>query len=110
MKLLTKEIEDAFRKQGDTSDLGEEEIRVIAKFFCPWAAARWFAVEYDPKDKVFFGYVNLGSDADAELGDFSLGELENLQGPHGFRIERDMHFPIGKYSLKEVMDMKGHLT
>jgi hypothetical protein len=108
MKLLTKEIERDFEAQGLTDDMGPEDIKIIAKFFCPWGAASWFAVEYDPDDRIFFGYANLGDDDNAELGEFSLDELEDLKGPGGLTIERDLYF--GEHTLKEVMDTKGHLT
>ena len=45
MKLITKEIEAAFAKQGDCSDKPATEIKVIAKFFNPAGAGTWFATE-----------------------------------------------------------------
>jgi len=58
------------------------------KFFCPWSSWTWYAVEFDGKD-LFFGKVK---GFETELGYFSLSELENLRGPGGLRIERDIHF------------------
>jgi len=58
------------------------------KCFCPWSSWTWYVTEFDGKD-VFFGKV-IGFET--ELGYFSLSELENLRGPAGLRIERDIHF------------------
>ena len=97
MKLLTKEIEKKLPPLYSQENKGENAI-VQAKFFCPWNHWTWYATEYDPTDKLFFGYV----DGDfGELGYFALEELESIHGPFGLKIERDLHFrPI---SLKEVM-------
>ena len=59
------------------------------KFFTPWTNWTWFAIEFDPTDRVFFGLV-FGQET--EFGYFSLDELESIQGPFGLRIERDIHF------------------
>jgi hypothetical protein len=107
MELMTKELEAAFAAQGYTDEMEEKDIKIIAKYFCPWGAASWFAAEYYPESGMFFGYVNLGDDQNAELGDFSLRELEQIVGPGGLKIERDLYF--GDHNLKEVMDTKGHL-
>jgi hypothetical protein len=107
MELMTKELEAAFAAQGYTDEMEPEDIKVIAKYFCPWGAASWFAVEYYPDGRIFFGYVNLWDDQNAELGDFPLDELEKITGPGGLKIERDLYF--GEHTLKEVMDTKGHL-
>jgi len=109
MKLLTKELLKAFAEQGNTSNKNASEIKVIAKFFNPAGAGTWFATEYDEDYKEFFGYANLGDDDCAELGCFSSVELASYKGPLGLGIERDLHFPIGKYTLKEIVDRKGHL-
>jgi hypothetical protein len=109
MKLLTKEILDAFAKQGDTSSKQSKDIPCILKLFNPCGAATWFLYEYDPKDRVFFGYANLGDDDCAELGSVSLDELESLTLPMGLKIERDIMFQIGKYNMQEIIDKKGHV-
>jgi hypothetical protein len=90
MKLLTKELIDRFAKVGS-----QEEVKdpiVIAKFFNPMGRGYWFATEYNPEDKIFFGYVSLFGDYNDEWGSFSLEELESLQLPMGMKIERDMYF------------------
>jgi hypothetical protein len=102
MKLLTKELEDKFKKIGNTGDKKIEEITVIAKFFNPVGAGRWYLYEYDPEYKEFYAFVNLGDPQMAELGPVSLTELENLTLPLGMKIERDKHFK--PMPLQEVMD------
>lgn len=108
MKLITKELIAKFKKQGDTSTRKAEDITVIAKFFCPWGSATWFATDYFPTDNTCFGYANLGGDLEpfAELGYFSIDELEELTGPMGLKIERDLYWR--ERTLQEVMDCKGH--
>ena len=105
MKLLTEELIKEFQKQGDTSNKKPEEVKIIAKYFNPTGAGSWFATEYDPVDRVFFGYANLGDPEMAELGTFSLDELQSYKGKFGLGIERDLHFH-GK-TLKDVLDKRG---
>lgn len=65
---------------------GEEAIAVL-KFFTPWTSWTWYASEYDPEERIFFGVV-VGQER--ELGYFSRNELEAIRGPGGLRIERDL--------------------
>jgi hypothetical protein len=99
MKLLTKELEQEFARVGSQESKPPEEVKVIAKFFTPWTQWTWFATEYFPEDRTFFGYV-VGFEK--ELGYFSLDELESIKGPVGLKIERDLHFS-GK-TLADVME------
>lgn len=90
MKLLTKEILTMFVQVGC-----QEEVKdplVIAKFFNPTGAGTWYATEYDPVERVFFGYVSIFNDYNDEWGYFSLDELENYRSQFGLGIERDLHF------------------
>ena len=90
MELMTKELEERFEEVGS-----QEKIKdpiVIAKFFNPAGPGTWLATEYDPKDKIFFGYVSLFGDYCDEWGSFSLEELESVKGPFGLGIERDLYF------------------
>jgi len=105
MELLTSEIIEEFKKQGDTSYKTAEEVKIIAKFFNPTGVGTWFATEYDPVDKIFFGYANIGDPEMAELGTFSLDELQEFKGRFGLGIERDLFFK--DKTLKEVMDARG---
>jgi hypothetical protein len=72
---MTKELEKKFVRVGNQSE--SKNPIVVAKFFFPAGAATWWATEYDPEQKIFFGYVTgLGFD---EWGYFSLEELENSE-------------------------------
>ena len=89
MMLLTKELEKKFEKQGDTSMNELEDTKVIAKFFDPTGSWTWFAFEYDPETKIFFGCIH---GTYTELGSFSLKELQEFKGQFGLGIERDLYF------------------
>jgi hypothetical protein len=60
------------------------------KFFTPDSSWTWFLTEFDPKQRLCFGLV-LG--LERELGYFGLDELEEVRGPLGLPIERDLHWP-----------------
>lgn len=67
---------------------GEDAIAHL-KLFTPWTSWTWYASEYDPAERLCFGVV-VGHER--ELGYFSLAELEEIRGPGGLRIERDLHW------------------
>ena len=52
---------------------------------------------------MFFGWATLGDPQNAELGYFSLDELESVRGRFGLKIERDLHWD-DTTTLKTVMD------
>lgn len=88
MKLITKELEERFKEIGNQSKV--KNPLIIAKFFDPVGSGTWYATEYDPRDKICYGYVT-GLFTD-EWGSFSIDELESIQRPFGLGIERDIHF------------------
>ena len=90
MKLLTQELVDRFQQIGRQEDKSDPII--IAKFFNPTGAGTWYATEYNPSDKTFYGYVSIFGDWNDEWVYFSLTELESLKGPYGLGIERDIYF------------------
>ena len=96
MQLMTKELEKRFAKVG--SQANRKDPVIIAKFFNPAGAGTWYATEYDPKDKIFFGYVSIFGDWNDEWGSFSLAELESYVGPFGLGIERDLYWTEKKAS------------
>ena len=63
---------------------------MIAKLFDPCGSASWFLLEYDPVEKISFGYVT--GLAENELGYISLTEMESIKGPLGIGIEQDLYF------------------
>ena len=79
MKLITEEFEELFR---DYPLYSQEEVKdplIVAKLFDPCGSASWYLLEYDPVEKIAFGYVT-GMAAD-ELGYISLIEMESITGP-----------------------------
>ena len=90
MKLLTQELLERFQQVGRQEE--NQDPLVIAKFFNPTGAGTWYATEYNPSDKTFYGYVSIFGDWNDEWGYFSLTELESLKGPFGLGIERDLYF------------------
>lgn len=87
---MTKALEKRFAEVGRQENV--EDPIIIAKFFNPSGAGTWYATEYDPENRIFFGYVSLFGDWNDEWGSFSLDELESLVLPFGLGIERDLYF------------------
>jgi hypothetical protein len=90
MKLMTKTLERRFAKIG--SQENKKAPIIVAKFFNPTGAGTWYATEYDPKTRTFFGYVSIFGDWNNEWGYFSLDELQSYKGIFGLGIERDIYF------------------
>jgi hypothetical protein len=90
MKLMTKELKERFEMVGSQEDI--KDPLVIAKYFNPTGAGTWYATEYNPEERLFFGYVSIFGDWNDEWGYFSLDELEGFKGQFGLGIERDLFF------------------
>ncbi len=101
MQLITQELEKNFPPLYSSEEKDSKDVRIIAKFFCPWNQWTWYATEYDPEEGIFFGFVRGDFD---EFGTFSLNELQSVRGPFGLTIERDLHF--GEHTLDEVMEKR----
>jgi hypothetical protein len=97
MILLTEDLKRRFPKLREMD--GQDAI-VLAKFFHPRSYWTWFATEYDPEDRIFFGWVQ---GHEEELGYFSLDELESLSC-----IERDLFWKPTR--LGEVMKRYGRVS
>jgi len=100
MKLLTQANLKALPAQGSTIGQGMDAIAQV-KFFTPWTNWTWYAVEYNPDGKLFYGLVD---GFEKEVWYWGLEELEDIKGPFGLNIERDLHFtptPLSKL-------MEGH--
>jgi hypothetical protein len=80
-----------------TQDGNGEAALVHVKWFTPWSNWSWYITEYDPHDRIGFG---LAVGHVAELGTVSLAELEEVRGPLGLRVERDLSFP--PQTMREV--------
>lgn len=90
MKLMTKTLEKRFAEVG--SQEKDQDPLIIAKYFNPTGAGTWYATEYHPKSRLFFGYVSIFGDWNDEWGYFSLDELESFTSQFGLGIERDLYF------------------
>ena len=89
MKLLTKQLLNRFEKVGRQEN--EKDPLVICKFFNPCGAGTWYATEYYPEEKNFFGYVSIFGGHEDEWGYFSLDELQNFRGKFGIEIDGKLH-------------------
>ena len=103
MKILTKEVLNAFAKQGDTSQKSMSEIKIVLKLF-GGGAFTWYLYE-KIDDDTYMAYVNLGDPEMSECGYVSMSELMSIKfPPFNLVIERDMHFEPLKRTLQDVMD------
>lgn len=97
MKLLTKELEKKLPALYAQDGKGDKATAYV-KFFYPLGHATWFATEYDPEQRLFFGWCELFPGC-GEYGYFSLDEMESVKGPLGLGVERDLNFdpkPVGE--------------
>jgi hypothetical protein len=96
MKLLTKEIREQLPPLY-AQDGKKGKAIVHVKFFTPSSSWTWYVTEGQPVldesgKEIDFEFFGLVDGHDREFGYFMLGELEEVQGPMGFPIERDLHF------------------
>ena len=57
MKLITEEFEELFKDYPLYSQEHEKDPLVIAKLFDRGGSATWYLTEYDPNEKLAFGFV-----------------------------------------------------
>jgi hypothetical protein len=88
MLMMSKELKEAFAKQGDTEGKPADQVMVLAHYFT--SSWDWWATEFDPVSRNFFGLVR---GFETELGSFSLDELEkNSSNVKPFGIDRDLYW------------------
>lgn len=100
MKLLPKDVEDLLPGIGTTE--AHPDPLVLVKFFDPCGSWTWYATEFDPVRREFFGLVR---GLEEELGYFNLDELSSVKNRLGLGIERDLHWkptPLSKVKSGEV--------
>ena len=105
MKLLTKALEKKLPPLYANENKPAEEVTIPVKFFAPVGAATWYATEYDPETRMFFGWAMLIPGC-GELGYFSLDDLESVRLPFGLTVERDLYWDETT-TLKTIID-RGH--
>jgi hypothetical protein len=95
MQLLTAELRAQLPPL--YSQENKKDPTVHAKFFCPWNNWTWLTTEGSEAGEqfLFFGYV-IGHEE--EWGYFALYEMEEVRGPGGLTIERDLYFKPGPFS------------
>ncbi len=92
-KLIPEEILKSIPPLYATEDT--KDPLAYVKLFTPDSSWSWYITEYSIDDKQCFGLVD---GHEQELGYFSLIELEELRGPMGLSVERDLHFQPTKLS------------
>lgn len=96
MKLLSQEIIESLPPLYSTENESDPLVRV--KLFTPDSNWSWYIIEYDKESRTAFGYV---CGLENELGYFSLDELEEVKGPLGLAVERDISFNETRF--KEIV-------
>ena len=67
-----------------------EEVVIHQHFFL--GGSDWYMAEYDPRDRLFFGYAILNNDlVNAEWGYTSYDELRGIN-LRGLEVDRDLHW------------------
>lgn len=89
-QLMTPALEKRFAEVG--SQRSVEDPVVITMFVNTIGKGIWLATEYDPKRRMFYGYISkLGGSYD-DWGEFFLVELASFKGTFGMGIERNEDF------------------
>ena len=83
MKLLTKALEKKLPLLNSATN------KAYVKWFTPWTYWTWYVMEYDPETGDCFGYVE---GHEKEMGYFNKKEIEEINGPFGLKVERDLSF------------------
>ena len=93
-----------------TEDIPLEEKVIHMHFFI--GGCDWYAAEYDPRVRAFFGYAILNNDLqNAEWGEFSFDELREVRTRQGYEIDRDLYWLLRKANevekIKEAYRAQG---
>jgi len=96
MKLLPKEVREQLPPLYSQDGKGGKAV-VHLKFFTPSSSWTWYATEGEPEldesgKEVDFKFFGLVFGHEREFGYFLLSELEEVRGPMGLPIERDLYF------------------
>ena len=96
MKLLPKELREKLPPLYSQDGKGGKAV-VYTKYFTPSSNWTWLATEGEPvldesQNEVDYKFFGLVFGHERELGYFLLSELEEVRGPMGLPIERDLYF------------------
>ena len=111
MKLITQDIRRKLPPLRSQDGKGSKAIAYV-KFFTPDAQWTWYVTEGQPvKDgqghEIDFEFFGLVEGHEKELGYFHLSELQEVRGPMGLAIERDLWFkptPLDKIAPELFQD------
>lgn len=102
MQLLPDQIKSQLIRNGEQTaqaiDHGDDQpdFMPVVKLFTPDAGCTWLLTELDVNDPdLAFGLCDLGMGF-PELGSVRISEIEDVRGPLGLPIERDMYFRAEK--------------
>jgi len=89
-----------------TEDIPLKEKLIHMHFFI--GGCDWYAAEYSPEEKLFFGFAILNNDYEmAEWGYFSLEELCDLKIKF-LEVDRDLHFsPTKAVEIENIRKAQG---
>ena len=80
--------------------IDEIDFEPVVKLFMPVAGATWLLTELDPENPdIAYSLCDLGLGF-PEPGSVSITEIENVRGPMGLPVERDLHC-AAKQTLSE---------
>ena len=88
MKLLTQELINKIPPLYGQDGKGSNALAFV-KLFTPDSDFTWYITELDPEEGLCFGLI-VGFEK--ELDYFSLNEIEQIKGPMGLEVERDVSF------------------
>ena len=87
-----------------TDDVPIDETIIYGHFFL--GSSDWYVTEYDPQERLFFGYAILGGDyQNAEWGYVSYDELDELKIGPGFEVDWEKNWEPKKVrEIKEIFN------
>ena len=86
-----------------TEDVPLAQKQIVLKLFTPDSSWTWLIAEYDPAERLAFGYAyNAADSIGAEWGYIYIPELEAVRGPNGLPVERDIWFNAKPFAATEV--------
>lgn len=84
----------------ETENIKVEDKKIYMHFFI--GGCDWWAAEYSPEERIFFGYACLGNPECAEWGYFSLDELIDVKKGY-VQVDRDLHWNVKK--VKDIPNL-----
>lgn len=103
---IVKDCERLMKNYSYGSQDTKEDPTIIVKLFDCCGSWTWYLTEYEPIEKIAFGYVSklVGNWEFDEWGWVSIQELSQLKLWPIKRIERDIHFKPKPFSQLKLKD------